>query len=133
MIVFLFSLVTGSVAYLLTIFHFQPILLYRQKKLQIASDLVFYADVIDAEGLADHMKQRHIDRNEALRRMSGDIGSIYASLPLWYRKYLAVKNERPMDAARIIIGLSNAEDFEDANQRSEEVLSLLRLPPNLLD
>ena len=63
----------GGVSFLVIQFWMNPLLRYIEIKHQVTSDLVFYANVINADNLNEEMQQRHRDRQEQNRRHGAEI------------------------------------------------------------
>jgi hypothetical protein len=127
----LFSVSCGAVGFLLAQFWFQPILKYRQIKSQIISDLIFYGNVINAEGLDQEMQQRVLDRMISNRRHSADLTACFYKFPSLYRKYLMKIGERPDLACGELMGLSNTSEYEAAQKRMDKIQALLRIDPRV--
>lgn len=123
------GLLSGAVGYLLVTFWFQPILRFRDVRSQIASDLIFFANVINADGLNDAMKERLQQRVEADRRHSADLAAICNELPPLYRKYLRMRGIEPDRAFPDLMGLSNTRDWDAASKRVERIRRFLGIPP----
>lgn len=124
----LIGLGAGAAGYLIVTFWFQPILRYREIRERVHSDLIYYADAINADGLNEEAKERMWARVSANRRHSSDLRAIFGSLPWWYRKYLAVRGYDPEQVAKDLMGLSNTFKHEDADARVRRIRSGLGLP-----
>ncbi|WP_295580361.1 hypothetical protein [uncultured Lamprocystis sp.] len=63
----LLGVISGGIGYWITTFWMRPILQYRDLRLKVFADFIFYAQVVSAEGLNDRMKALYEDRisNEA--------------------------------------------------------------------
>ena len=128
----LFSVCCGAIGFLVAQFWFQPILRYREIKGQIISDLVFYANAINAERLNEEMKQRTLDRMVTHRRHSADLTACFYKFPKFYRFYLMKKGERPDFASGELIGLSNTSEYDAAHIRIDKIQELLRINPKVV-
>lgn len=124
----LIGLFAGGSGYLMVTFQFQPILRYREIRERVNSDLIYFADAINADGLNDEMKERMWSRVSANRRHSADLRAVFNSLPWWYRKLLIFRGQSPEQAARDLMGLSNTFLIEDALTRVDRIRAALGLP-----
>lgn len=131
-IIVLISIFAGASGYLLATFWFQPILRYREIKHHVFSDLIFYANAINAEGMNEIMKQRMEQRVESNRRHSAELTSCYKDLPLWYRKWLERNGEKPMEAANHLMGLSNTYEYDPADKRIVKIKEHLKILTNVV-
>ena len=107
-------------------FFFTPIIRYRNVKHEILSDLIFFANVINAEGLDETMKDRLERRIEANRRHSAELTARYLELGPCYKKWLGHKKENPQEASQVLMSLSNIFDFDAADRRIEKIKKCLR-------
>ncbi len=123
------GLAAGVFGYLATTFWIQPILRYRDIRERVHSDLIFYADVVNADGLNEDMKRRMWERIAADRRHSADLRAIFAQLPWWYRRWLSLCGCDPERVSEHLMGLSNTFDYEEAAKRVKAIRSGLCLPP----
>lgn len=121
----LVGLVGGAVGYLLTIFFMRPILRYGELRQQILSDLIFYAQVVNADGLNEEMKKRYYARVEANRRHSADLTACYFELPWVYRQWLRIKGHCPETASVQLMGFSNTTDYDKADKRIQKIKECL--------
>ena len=128
MLSLLIGLATGVVGYLVTTFWMQPILRYRDIRERVHSDLIFYADVVNADGLNDDMKTRMWKRIAANRRHSVDLRAIFAQLPGLYRGWLSLRGCDPERVSEHLMGLSNTFDYEKAAKLVKAIRAGLRLP-----
>jgi hypothetical protein len=83
---------------------------------KIVSDLVFYADATNSEGLNKSMENKVWERIESNKRHSADLRACHLNLPCSYKWYLQVRREKPDVAAREMMGLSNTFDHCPTNQ-----------------
>jgi hypothetical protein len=130
--IFLLSVGAGAVGYLITEFWMQPVLRYRDIRHAVISDLVFFANAIDATGMGDHLQRRQGDRKDSNRRHAAELRTCYYRLPSWYRLLLRKKGEDPLAASRHLMGLSNTSDYEHADRNVVGIRRALRLPDDLL-
>lgn len=117
----LLGVVFGAAGYWIATFWMQPILRYRDVRSKVLSDLVYYAQVTDAEGLNERMKDLYESRVEANRRSSADLTACMAELPRWYRVWLRARGCDIEAAAQNLIGLSNTTEHEAADKRVERI------------
>lgn len=129
---FLLGLIAGGLGYLIVTFHFTPIIRYLNTKHDILSDLIFFANATNAEGLNEKMKERLERRIESNRRHSSELTACYFDLPFWYKKWLEYKNENPQDASTNLMGLSNTFDFDVVDKRVEKIKKLLRFDTKVI-
>lgn len=122
------GIVAGAAGYLITTFWFQPILRYRELKYQAASELVFFANAIEAEKLNGTPRTDSAERKQSNRRCAAALLSIYAELPFWYRKWLAYREQNPIAASAELIRLSNTDTRQEAKEWEANVRTALRLP-----
>ena len=52
----LLGIIAGGIGYWITTFWMKPILQYRELRLKVFADFIFYAQVVNADGLNDRMK-----------------------------------------------------------------------------
>lgn len=124
----LIGILAGGVGYLLVTFWFQPILRYRDIRQRVYSDLIFFADVTNADGLSKEMQERMWARICANRRHSADLRAICATLPWSYCKFLSLCGQNPGEVAKELMGLSNTFEHDDAAKRTEKIRKKLNLP-----
>jgi hypothetical protein len=117
----LIGVVTGTVGYWFTTFWMKPILQYRELKSKVLIDLIFYAQVINADGLNERMKELYEERIVSNRRLSAELTACFLELPFWYKWWLQSKGHMPERAATDLIGFSNTTDYEAAAKRVERI------------
>ena len=117
----LIGVITGTVGYWFTTFWMKPILQYRELRSKVLIDLIFYAQVINADGLNERMKKLYEDRIVANRRLSAELTACLLELPFWYRWWLGLRGHMPERAATGLIGFSNTTDYEAASRRVEGI------------
>ncbi len=123
----LITLVAGAAGYLVVTFWFQPVLRYRSIKYRIISDLFFFANVINADGLNEEMQERMKKRIQADRRNSSDLEACYPILPSWYKCWLKMCGEEAEKAAEELLRLSNTYDHMKAASSVDRVKKYLRI------
>jgi len=126
------SVISGAAGYVIARFWLQPVFQYREIKMQIISDLVFYANAINPNGLNEEMKQRVLDRMIANRRHSANLTACYYSLPRKCRDYLIKKGEYPDKASSEFIYLSNTTEYDEAIKAIKRIQVLLRIDPPIV-
>ena len=77
----LLGIISGGIGYWITTFWMKPILQYRELRLKVFADFIFYAQVINAKGLNDGMKALFEDRITSNRRNSADLAACLIELP----------------------------------------------------
>ena len=119
------GIASGAVGYWLTTFWMKPILRFRELRSNILIDLVFYAQVVSADGLNDRMKKLHEERIESNRRHSAELTACLIELPVWYQFWLRKKGYMLERVAQDLIGFSNTKEYEAANKRVERIKAAL--------
>jgi len=112
----LIGIVAGAVGYWFTTFWMKPILQYRELRVKVFADFIFYAQVVNAEGLNERMKTLYEDRITSNRRHSADLAACLSELPHWYEWWLRLRGQAPERAATRLIGYSNTTEYEQANK-----------------
>ena len=128
----LIGVATGAVGYWVTTFWMRPILRYHEIRSQILIDLVFYAQVINADGLNDKMKALYNDRIESNRLRSAELTACTFELPCWYKCWLCLTGSSPEKAASNLIGFSNTTDFDSADKRIELIKKALNITTEII-
>jgi len=121
----LIGVVTGALGYWFTTFWMKPILQYREIRSKVLIDLIFYAQVINADGLNQRMQQLYEDRVVSNRRLSAELTACFSDLPFWYRWWLRSRNHMPERAATDLIGFSNTTEYDAAAKRVERIKAAL--------
>ena len=121
----LIGVIAGTVGYWFTTFWMKPILQYRELRSKVLIDLIFYAQVINADGLNERMKSLHEDRVLANRRLSAELTACLLELPFWYKRWLQLRGHKPERATADLIGFSNTTEYEAANKRVERIKTAL--------
>ena len=104
----------GAIGYLIATFWMQPILKYRELRVKVFADFIFYAQVVNALGLNDKMKELYEQRIISNRRHSADLSAYITELPSWYLWVLHRNGQTPEDAATHLIGYSNTTEYDQA-------------------
>lgn len=121
----LVGLLAGALGYLITTFWMKPILRYRELRTQVLSDLIYFAQVINADGLNEGMQELYEERIEANRRSSANLTACLLELPCWFKAYLRCCGCNPAGAAQDLIGFSNTTDYDAAAKRVERIKAAL--------
>jgi hypothetical protein len=124
----LIGLIAGAFGYWFTTFNMQPILRFRDLRNQVLMDFIYYAQVINAEGLNEEMQALYRERKLANRRTSSQLTAAIQDLPIWYLICLKHKGYRPEEAARHLIGYSNTTEYEQAHKVEAAIRRQLGLP-----
>ena len=106
----------GAIGYWISTFWMKPILQYRELRMKVFADFIFYAQVVNADGLSDRMKELYEGRVESNRRNSADLAACLYELPRWYKWRLSQKGQSPDRAVDHLIGFSNTTDYETAEK-----------------
>ncbi len=115
------GIVAGASGYWIAAFWMQPILRYRELRMKVYGDFIFYAQVVNAEGLNSKMQELQEERVIANRRSSADLAACITELPIWYMKWLRRKGQTPERAAKHLIGYSNTFDYDSAHKLAEAI------------
>jgi hypothetical protein len=107
---------SGAIGYWITTFWMKPILSYRELRIKVFADFIFYAQVVNAERLNDKMKQLYEDRILSNRRHSADLAACLTELPPWYIWRLHRQGQAPEKATGLLIAYSNTDEFEQATK-----------------
>jgi hypothetical protein len=99
---------------------------YEEVKHRIARDLVFYANAIMADEDAAAVERRNA-RQRANRESARDVELAARDLPWWYRWRLHTRGEKPLEAPKSLMGLSNAASPDDAEKHIANIRRWLRL------
>lgn len=122
------GIVAGAIGYWSTTFFMQPILRFRDLRNKVLRDFIYYAQVINADGLNDEMKKLYRERILSNRKTSAELASAILDLPSWYLSYLKSKGQAPAEAAKHLIGYSNTTDYEQAHKVESLIRKQLGLP-----
>ena len=124
--------VFGAAGYWITTFWMKPILRYRELRSSGLSDLIYFAQVTNADGLNDRMQKLYEQRIEANRRSSADLTACLLELPGWYKSLLKCRGCNPEAAAADLIGFSNTRDYDAAAKRVERIKAALCIKTGLV-
>jgi len=119
------GIVAGAVGYWVTTFWMKPILRYRELRSKVLGDLIYFAQVINADGLNERMQKLYEERIEANRRSSAELTACLLELPRWYMGLLRCRGCNPEAAAQDLIGFSNTTEYEAAAKRVERIKKAL--------
>jgi len=125
----LIGITAGAFGYWFTTFSVQPILRYRDLRNRVLSDFIYYAQVINADGLNEEMKELYRRRVLANRELSAALSASVLDLPTWYLWHLKLKGLAPAEAARHLIGFSNTTEIEQSHKLQAAIRKKLGLPP----
>lgn len=117
--------IAGAMGYWITTFWMKPILQYRDLRMKVFADFIFYAQVVNADGLNDRMKVLYEERITSNRRHSADLAVCLIELPSWYRRWLHRRGQAPERAARHLIGYSNTTEYEAAAKAMKAIKKAL--------
>lgn len=124
----LIGIIAGTCGYWFTTFHMQPVLRYRSLRNQVLSDFIYYAQVVNAEGLNEYMQNLYRERVKSNRLLSAQLSAAILDLPFWYSNYLKFRGRSPEDAAKRLIGFSNTTEYEASHKLEEAIRKKLGLP-----
>ena len=127
----LVGIVSGAVGYWIGTFWMRPILQYRELRTKVFSDFIFYAQVVNADGLNERMKKLYEERVTANRRSSADLAACLLELPVWYKWWLRRNGQSPDQAVTHLIGYSNTTEYEAAAQRVDAIKKALGIKSNI--
>lgn len=128
----LLGIVAGALGYLVATFWVQPILKYREPRMKVFADFIFYAQVVNVEGMNERLQELYEERVLANRRSSADLVACIEQLPTWYWGWLRCRGIHPECAASHLIGFSNTTNYEEAAKVMRAVKKSLgyRVGPN---
>lgn len=119
------GVVAGAVGYWVTTFWMKPLVRYLELRNRILADLVFYANVVDTEGMSARLQQRNLERSTAIRRHSSDLTACTLDLPGWYSWYLNRRGRDLDRVAQLLMGLSTTTDWDQVQKRTSSILKKL--------
>lgn len=125
----LIGVLAGAAGYWIAIFWMQPILRYRSIRNQVHSDFIYYAQVVNADGLNEEMQALYRERVLANRKASAELSAASLELPFWYKWWLCLWKRKPARAAQHLIGYSNTREYEQSHKVQALIRRLLGLPP----
>jgi hypothetical protein len=123
------GIASGAFGYWFSTFSIQPILRYLEIRSKIHRDFIYYAQVVNAEGLNEEMQRLYRERVLANRNSSASLSAAYLELPRWYRNYLVNKGLQPDVAAKHLIGFSNTTEYDKSHDYQKAIREKLGLPP----
>lgn len=121
----LIGVASGAVGYWVTTFWMKPILRFRELRTKTLSDLIYFAQVTNADGLNDRMQKLYEERIESNRRNSADLTACLLELPCWYKSWLKCRGCDLEAAASHLMGFSNTTDYDAATKRVEKIKEAL--------
>lgn len=110
----LVGVASGAAGYWISTFWMKPILQYRELRGRVFADSIFYAQVVNVQGLNERMQKLYEERVLANRRSSADLAACIIDLPAWYKWWLRRRGHAPERATSHLIGYSNTSDYEQA-------------------
>lgn len=110
----LIGVAAGAAGYWISTFWMKPILQFRELRVKVFADSIYYAQVVNAQGLNERMQRLYEDRVLANRRSSADLAACIVDLPSWYKWWLRRRGFAPERAAGYLIGYSNTTDYDHA-------------------
>ena len=122
---------SGAAGYFISTFWMRPILHYRELRTKVFADLIFYAQVINADGLSERMQKLHEERVLAARRSSAEFAACVVDLPSLYHWYLRRRGQSPARVSEDLMGYSNTIDYEKADNRIERIKKNLGIKSDL--
>lgn len=125
LIAVLVGIASGTIGYWFTTFWMKPVLQYRELRSKVLIDLIFYAQVVNTEGLNERMQKLYDERIESNRRRSAELTACLLELPYWYKLWLRIRGCAPEKAAQELIGFSNTTEYEAAAKRVERIKTAL--------
>jgi len=124
----LIGIAAGAFGYWFTTFSVQPILMFKKIRLRIHTEFIYYAQVINTNGLNDEMQALYRERVLMNRKSSAELSAAYINLPSWYRFYLKLRHQTPQIAVRHLIGFSNTTEYDDSHKLENAIKKSLNLP-----
>lgn len=125
----LIGVLAGAAGYWIAVFWMQPILRYRSIRNRVHSDFIFYAQVVNADGLNEELQRLHRERILSNRKASAELSAAALELPFWYAWWLRRRTRDPAKAAQYLINYSNTREYDQAHQVQALIRRLLGLPP----
>ena len=125
------GIVAGAIGYWATTFFMQPILRFLEIRNNVLRDFIYYAQVINADGLNDEKKKLYYERILANRKTSAELSAAILDLPSWYRSYLKFKGQAPAEASKHLILYSNTTDYDQAYKVESLIRRQLGLPEEI--
>lgn len=127
-VVAMVSFLLGSFGYVTVRFILMPIGRYGRLKRRIRRIIAPFTTTDDGAS-SQPVEPPGNDVPEKLRRISTELSDCYTDhLPHWYRLYLeGRRNESPLDAAKLLMNLSNTRNSEHARRQVERIQQCLNL------
>lgn len=122
------GIAAGALGYWFATFSMQPILRYRSVRSKVLFNFIYYAQVVNADGLNDEMQELYRERVFANRKSSADLSAAIEELPNWYLKYLGARKLYPGKAADKLIGYANNREYDRAHDLEVYIRKNLGLP-----
>ena len=122
----------GAVGYWVATFWMRPILRYKEIRSKVLSDFILYAQVTNADGLNDRMKELYEERVFQIRRSAADLAACLMELPHWYTCYLCLRGLSPKKAVTDLIGHSNTREHDAADERVQRIKKSLGLKTEMV-
>jgi hypothetical protein len=133
LIAVLVGIAAGAAGYWITTFWMKPILQYRELRTKVFADLIFYAQVVNADGLNDRMKELYEGRIASNRRNSADLAACLLELPWLYKWWLRFRlAQSPKQVVTHLIGYSNTTNYDDADKRVKAITKALGIKTDLV-
>ena len=124
----LIGIMSGAIGYWVSTFVMQPMLRFWDLRNKVLRDFIYYAQVINADGLNEDMKQLYRERVLSNRKASAELAAAILDLPSLYLFYLKRKGQVPAEAAKHLIGYSNNTDHDQAYRVETHIRRHLGLP-----
>ncbi len=121
----LIGVVSGAVGYWVVTFWMKPILHFVELRAKILSDLIYFAQVINADELNDRMQKLFKERVDSNRRNSADLTACFLELPYWYKTWLKFRGCDLVAVSSHLIGFSNTTDYDVAAKQAEKIKKAL--------
>jgi hypothetical protein len=118
----------GAAGYWIATFWMQPILRYRSIRNRVHADFIYYAQVVNADGMNEGMQALYHERVLSNRKASANLSAASLELPSWYIWFLRRMKIDPTKAAQHLIGFSNSKDYDQSYKVEALIRRLLGLP-----
>lgn len=99
----------------------KPITRYHEIRRRILEDFVFYAQVINPQGLLERLTKLYERRVESNRRNAAELSACLLELPKWYLGWLHRRGHTPESVPSNLIGFSNTHDEDVARKRMNKI------------
>lgn len=127
-IVSLMGILSGAAGYWIVTFWMQPIIRYKNIRTQIHWQFIYYAQVVNSDGMGEVLQNFYRERIFANRRSAAELSAICLELPRWYIWILEQRKVNPFNAAKHLIGYSNTTEYELSCRLQGNILKNLGLP-----